>query len=161
MKHLFYFKENFENSNHSIDEILNHYLQCALWVDDYDEELKDKTIYDFSDEAIDQAKSEIEWFLDKCDKCGDIFDNTLDENIGHDLWLTRNGHGAGFRDRNYDEDDEDILCYLCDVLGEIHLEVGSDDKICFFGNSDKYKTFDFEKYKKDKELKKNVKKYNL
>jgi len=158
MKHLLYFKENLKSSNHSIDEILKHYFHCALWVDDYDEELKDKTIYDFSDEAREQAKSEIEWFVDKC---SDIFDNTLDENIGHDLWLTRNGHGAGFRDRGYEDDDEEILCYLCDVLGESHLEVGNDDKIYFFGNSDKYKSFDFEKYKKEMELKKSAKKYNI
>jgi hypothetical protein len=35
------------------------------------------------------------------------------EKIGHDLWLTNQGHGAGFWDRNIDKDMEDKLTSLC------------------------------------------------
>lgn len=156
MKYLFYF-ENFGNSKHYIDDILKNYLECVLWTEEYDEEVKDKTIYDFSEKSKKEATEQIKWFVDMS---GDALDDISDESIGHDLWLTRNGHGSGFFDRGYDDDIEEILSYLSNILGEVYLEVGDDDKIDFIG-SDKYKDFDFEQYKKDKELKKTMSKYNL
>ena len=160
MKYLSYF-ENFENSNHSIKEVLKYYLQCALWVEDYDEEVKDKTIYDFSDNAKEQAKSEIEWFVDSCEyMTDDMFGNTMDEDIGHDLWLSRNGHGAGFFDRDYTEEEEKTFMMLSKILGDVNIEIGDDGKIYLY-SSNKYKEFDVKKYKEEEELKNTMKKYNI
>lgn len=47
---------------------------------------------------------------------------------GHDLWLTRNGHGAGFWDRDYGKLG-DILTDAAHAMGECYLYVGDDGKI--------------------------------
>ncbi len=153
MKHLKYFKESVNSEEHDIDDILNSYLECALWTNDEEDDFDGKTIYDFSEESKEHTKSEIEWFVTLAD---DALDDIPDKNIGHDLWLTRNGHGTGFLDRGYEEDIEEILVDLSQVLGFTDIYVGDDDLI-YLSDSNKYKDFDLEKYK----LEKTAKKYNL
>ena len=50
------------------------------------------------------------------------------EYAGHDFWLTRNGHGAGFWDRGYGECG-DRLSAAARVYGECYLYAGDDNKI--------------------------------
>jgi len=161
MKYLRYFEElKINHKREPIDIIMDTYFESALWsVEDKDEDFKYKTIHDFSDQARNQAKEEIKWFLDNA---GDVFSEILNTEIGHDLWLSRNGHGSGFFDRaGYEEDDADFLMDLARILGEIYLEIGDDDKIYFIGGSEKYKDFDLDKYFEDVKLKKAKKKYNI
>ena len=155
MKYLRYF-ENI-NFGHNIDIIRNNYFEAALWTEDYDDDLDDKTIYDFSSAAKEQTNNEIIWFVHTS---GDILDEIPDENIGHDLWLTRNEHGAGFSDREYDDDIVEILNELSKQLGVVYLEV-NDDKVDIINNSNKFKDFDIEKYKEELKLNRSSKKYNL
>jgi len=159
MKYLRYF-EQINHKPNSIDIVVDSYFETALWTsEEQDKDMENKTIYDFSESARSRAKEEIEWFLDNA---GDVFNEVSYTAIGHDLWLSRNGQGAGFFDRSgYDEDDAIFLMDLSKILGEISIEVGNDDKIYFFGGSEKYKTFDLEKYFEDLKLKKNIKKFNL
>jgi hypothetical protein len=160
MKYLRYF-EQINHKPYPIDIITDSYLETAIWTrSDQDEEMEEKTIYDFSDSARSKAKEEIKWFIDNA---GDVFGYVSYTSIGHDLWLSRNGHGAGFFDRGaYDKDDASLLMELADILGGIDIEVSSsDDKIYFFGGSEKYKTFDLEKYIEDREFKKTLKKFNV
>lgn len=44
--------------------------------------------------------------------------------VGHDLWLTRNGHGAGFWDRPkvYGSHDARILTLMARAMGEHYAE---------------------------------------
>lgn len=156
MKYLLYFKES-NSKTHSIEKILHHYILCALWAEETKEELADKTISNFSIKSRKDAIDQIRWFVAMT---GNSIDHISDNEIGHDLWLTRNGHGSGFFDRGYDDDVEEILSDLCDVLGEVHLEVGDGGEIHLY-SSNKYKDFDIKKYKKDKELKNTMKKYNV
>lgn len=46
--------------------------------------------------------------------------------IGHDLWLTRNGHGTGFWDRPevYGEENARILSLMAAAMGEHDAEWG-------------------------------------
>lgn len=171
MKHLKYFNENFNPKVFSakinaerftplnIKRIVDNYLRCALWVADDENNFEDKTIYDFSDEAERQAKKEIEWFVDAA-RDAIVSTNISDDAIGHDLWLTRNNHGAGFWDRGYKKEDEEELSELCKILGEVWIELGDDGKI-YFTPSDEYKKFDIEKWKEERKLKRDTKKYNL
>ncbi len=159
MKYLRYFEEI--NPEIDIDIVIESYLEAALWdsESDYREELADKTIFDFSYNAKKQAKEEIKWFLDKA---GDVFSEILNTEIGHDLWLSRNGHGSGFFDRaGYEDDDAEFLMDLARILGEINIYVNDKGLIDFDGNSEKYKSFDLEKYLEDRKFKKAEKKYNL
>lgn len=50
---------------------------------------------------------------------------------GHDLWLTRNGHGAGFWDRGLDELGKRLASYCGwgTEFGEVNLYLGDDLKI--------------------------------
>lgn len=55
--------------------------------------------------------------------------SSLDELAGHDLWLTRNGHGAGFWDGDWSEEVGNKLTEEAKKLGECHLIVGDDGLI--------------------------------
>lgn len=50
---------------------------------------------------------------------------------GHDFWLTRNGHGAGFWDRPeiYGKQNAEILTRLAKVAGRQNAVVGDDRQI--------------------------------
>lgn len=162
MKYLKYFEMRTPDYKSAINVIIDSYLETAIWTEDFDKEVEGKTIYDFSDNARNQAKEEIEWFLkNSVDMFGSlVFKDVSYTSIGHDIWLSRNGHGAGFFDRGYEKEISDFLMYLSHELGEIALEVNN-DKIDFVMGSEKYKDFDLEDYKRDKELKDRAKKYNV
>lgn len=49
---------------------------------------------------------------------------------GHDFWLTRNGHGVGFLDRDeLSEADQKRLTEASKEFGECYLYVGDDGKL--------------------------------
>jgi len=52
-----------------------------------------------------------------------------DSRCGHDFWLTRNGHGAGFWDGDYPEGIEGRLTTASDAFGECSLYIGDDKQI--------------------------------
>ena len=68
------------------------YIECAEWAENC--EMTDEEV---QDAALDCA--------DFCESFGPLmWDNGLDaERCGHDFWLTRNRHGAGFWDRGLGE----------------------------------------------------------
>lgn len=86
-----------------MDKFTQGYIQCALWASTDDEgEPLDSGEHELSDEARTQMAAECKEFqeanrtlLDEArDDC-----HRPDDYLGHDFWLTRNGHGAGFWDR--------------------------------------------------------------
>lgn len=54
---------------------------------------------------------------------------TVDQRAGHDFWLTRNGHGAGFWDGDWEETAGKLLTAASKKFGECHLYVGDDKKL--------------------------------
>lgn len=48
---------------------------------------------------------------------------------GHDFWLTRNGHGAGFWDGDWPEPHASILTEASKTFGETDLYIGDDGKV--------------------------------
>jgi hypothetical protein len=158
MKYLKYFEMQ---RSYNIDEIVKYYLEAALWTEQerLEEDLEDNdfTIYSFSDDDKKVIKEEIEWFISNI---GDSINLMTDDQLGYDLWLTRNGHGAGFFDRNYPKKDEQILNKLCDELGFADIYVGDDNNI-YYESCDKYKEFDVDKWKKEMKFRNDVNKYNL
>jgi len=161
MKYLKYFEARDLRRNYNIDNIIISYLDSDLSMkDDNEEEIEefeDLTVYDINDGDREKLKEEIEWFIEKA---GASINLMTDDQLGYDLYLTRNGHGAGFWDRGYPEEDDELLCKLSDVLGETYLYKGDDGKL-YYNSSDKYKEWDFEKYKEELRLKKDIKKYNI
>lgn len=86
-----------------MNDMVTGYLVCALWADLVDEQgnsIDDKDITDCTDAMIAQATKECENFKHLAGGLVATYLETCNEDqMGHDFWLTRQGHGAGFWDR--------------------------------------------------------------
>ena len=111
------------------------YLECASWstyVSDGEgnivAESLDDTDAQWNTTAIAAATAQIEQFVD--DEVDEIIERhgIQPGQLGHDLWLTRNGHGAGFWDRGYGPDG-DRLTELCKPMGSDDAYIGDDGTI--------------------------------
>jgi len=118
------------------------YIQTMLWStsDESDEnggEPMDANYDadDLSDEAQDRADAECKAFLYRvacyidaetdC-KCGQDFDKW--GRAGHDFWLTRCGHGAGFWDGDWPVYG-DLLTKASESFGNVDPYIGDDGKV--------------------------------
>lgn len=110
----------FESKN-IIDEITKAYIEAALWTseaDDYD-------IDDIDDNIKKEMKESVEYFVHIA---GDYFSDLTNNQIGYDFWLTRNGHGAGFWDRDYiNDEDKKQLTAISEILGSADFMIPSED----------------------------------
>lgn len=90
---------------HMIDEIVSHYLICAIWssCDDDGNPLDDAYgTEDIHADLLKSSRDDVESFLDLLKREGVKWDDKMTPaQFGHDFWLTRNNHGAGFWDRGY------------------------------------------------------------
>lgn len=112
---------------------LKQYLGSALWSSNDDEDEPLDTNYDIRDidkSVLNQAKKDLTKFWKQA---GDLLKGEDETQAAHDFWLTRNGHGAGFWDRTYNNDEDgtkgDKLTKIAEKFGEINLYVGDDGKI--------------------------------
>ena len=119
---------------HDLDNFTIGYIECALWasMDDDDKPLDDN----YGPEDIESAT-----LLEMIGDCG-RFQKENDElltiaistggrtlsDCGHDLWLTRNRHGAGFWDRGLGVTGEK-LTEAAHSYGSFDLYVGDDGKL--------------------------------
>lgn len=109
---------------------LRSYLETALWSSDgghpNGSPLDDEgyTIRDFSKKALNNAKRDLNKFYQKAKK---LLEDEKEVHWAHDFWLTRNGHGAGFWDGDYEHGDE--LTKIAEKFGSVDLYVGDDGKI--------------------------------
>lgn len=117
-----------------MDKYTQSYLVTALWssTGPDGEPLDDKySIDDLCVEVIELAKKETEQFVERA---GDLLDGYDLETAMHDFWLTRNGHGAGFWDGDYQKEHGEKLTALSKTFGELNLYVGDDNKLYFDRN---------------------------
>lgn len=120
-------------SNFDRSEVLEHAKIAALWStsgeEDAEYEMLDAvfTPADVTGEAEEKLAALIDQFFDKA---GDLLnDYPMDAGqIGHDIILTTNGHGAGFWDRGLGELGTK-LTKVCEELPEYQLYVGDDGKL--------------------------------
>jgi len=115
-------------------KVLKGYLTAALWssTDDEGNPLDDDhTIRDIDKRSIKQAEKDIAAFMKKA-TAGGLLDGKgiKDDQIGHDFWLTRNGHGSGFWDNEkiYGDANAKSLADLADDFGELN-PYASDGKV--------------------------------
>lgn len=78
------------------------YLAAAIWTMDEDDDPDSWGIGDFAPQARRMAERDCTEFA--VNNATDVADAVTRDGypwdwLGHDLWLTRNGHGAGFWDR--------------------------------------------------------------
>jgi hypothetical protein len=109
-----------------INQILEHYLICALWTDEEhlreENENVDLNIYNISTVSKIKCIEDIKKFLKLA---GNAVKNISPEMLGHDIWLTRNGHGAGFWDRGYNENISKKLCESAKELKGSDIYLGN------------------------------------
>lgn len=113
-------------------EITKHYLICALWssTNDAGEPLdNDYSIEDIAESAVESAEKDISDFLQLLDAENILWEESMsEEQFGHDFWLTRNRHGAGFWDRGL-KDLGKKLTEWAHSYGSSDMYVGDDGKV--------------------------------
>ncbi len=111
-----------------METALQSYLETALWTstDDNDVPLDSIcTIYDFAEKSLKQSKTDLDQFTVKALPL--LSDHDPNQNLEHDFWLTRNGHGAGFWDGDYVNGDE--LTTLANQFKPVDVVIGDDGKL--------------------------------
>lgn len=121
-----------------LDAFTQAYLECALWsstdnADDSGGKPLDENyeVDDIAVETLMEAKRECEDFQEANEELlSQAYEHPGydEESAGHDFWLTRCGHGAGFWDRGLGEIG-DKLTKACKPYGNVDLYVGDDGKI--------------------------------
>jgi len=121
MKHIRLF-ENF-----GVYKALEGYLNCALWTGEFNEYSFD----DIDSLSVDNARDDIDKFLGELKKDG-LLEELISKmdlySIGVDFWLTINGHGSGFWDRDLGELGDKVT-KICESFGGKDIYEGDDEKI--------------------------------
>ena len=118
------FDLNEDDSFRDSDNFVTAYIGAAEELAD-EEDFADRHV-DWSSEAIADMERDAELFFSKAEK---LMQKTGGDPRQHgvDFWLTRNGHGAGFWDRDYG-DLGDKLTAFAEKFGEQHVYKGDDGK---------------------------------
>jgi len=111
------------------------YLMAAFWT--YDDNAPSGEYSDSGRPEIMFERLSAEALLKAINTCANFQENNLkvlslagdDEQNGHDLWLTRNRHGAGYWDRGYSDEIADALTDAAHKLGESDLYTGYDKRL--------------------------------
>lgn len=119
-----------------VETFYKGYVACAFWSSTIGDDAGTPLDQDYSPEDLSDCAREALW-----DDCHEFVTDNWEifcqyENIsgcnarqaGHDFWLTRNGHGAGFWDRGIG-DIGDTLTNLSADHGSQDLYIGDDGKI--------------------------------
>lgn len=94
-----------------VDSITTGFIECLCWAESGDTE---STLGDnagpelLADGQYDKARDLVVDFLAYCSGEGIELGTLDEEQIGHDLWLTMHGHGAGFWDRGLGKLGDDL-----------------------------------------------------
>lgn len=129
--------------NFNLNEFVKAYAECALWsscgpdeepyacenLDDLFsvEDISPETMASMREDCEDFCKSNHADLLAYCEAMGNE-QWSGEMRAGHDFWLTRNGHGAGFWDRGLGELGE-RLTKAAKVYGSVELYPGDDGKV--------------------------------
>ena len=115
-----------------MDVFTRQYIITALWTsmdnaDDRGGEPLDANygLDDLAPETLATIREDCEAF--QRDNADDISNDR--ERAGHDFWLTRNRHGAGFWDGDWPHDAGERLTEAAHAYGSVDLYVGDDGLI--------------------------------
>lgn len=123
------FNENVDLNNltdRELNEILEGYLDAVIFTEEErieeecgDEEC-DMRIENVEEESKSKSLQDIKKFIDSClVGVKEVITKKGYAQLGHDIHLSRNGHGAGFFDRDYEFKDELQKC--AESLGETYV----------------------------------------
>lgn len=110
-----------------VDRALTAYEECADWTEcerlGDDAEASGNYVIGFHVETLATFSADVTSFIR--DNAADVAELSP-ESIGHDLWLTRNRHGAGFWDGDYAPEIGKRLTDAAHAYGTCDLYVGDD-----------------------------------
>ncbi len=113
-----------------LDKFTQAYVECALWssIDD------DGTPLDANYDALNIAPETWRQMLADCaafqESCAADLEDYPAANAGHDFWLTRNHHGAGFWENDFGTPEAcKRLTECAHAYGEFNLYIGDDGMI--------------------------------
>jgi hypothetical protein len=120
-----------------MDAFTKAYIEAALW-SSTDESTPqggepldaNYDITDIAPEALARMQADCAAF--QAVNEADIYDYDAGKNAelaGHDFWLTRNHHGAGFWDGDWQEEIGKRLTASAHAFGECNLYIGDDGKV--------------------------------
>jgi hypothetical protein len=115
-----------------MEKMLTAYIATALWSSNDESDKnggepldKNYSRKDIHPETLVKMTEDVKKFLEE--NKADIGERS--EDAGHDFWLTRNGHGAGFWDGDWEDEAGERLTQASKKFGEENLIVGDDEKI--------------------------------
>ena len=138
-------------SSEDINCIMRGYLGAAMWTEgerldgEYNGNERDSDdlenlglgrdtfgVDNIESDSLIKVYEDIKKFINMCgnEVIGVAIGEHGCDQLGHDLWLTRNGHGAGFFDRGYDDEVEGILMRCAQGLGMVDLYI-NDNSLSF------------------------------
>lgn len=90
-----------------MEKFIDGYIECALWASTLGDDCgtpmdQDHSIEDFPAETLEVMRADCVDFFEANQDAIEKFCDAIGQDesyAGHDFWLTRNGHGAGFWDR--------------------------------------------------------------
>jgi hypothetical protein len=112
----------------TLDQFTRAYIEAALWssTDDDDVSLdKNYCLHNLAPSTLERMQADCAAFQEKY---ADLIWPDLSR-AGHDFWLTRNGHGAGFWDGDWPADVGRIMTAGSKQFGEVWLYAGDDGQI--------------------------------
>jgi hypothetical protein len=121
-----------------LDKFTRQYIETALWstTDNSNEQGGEPldanySINDIYEETLQLMIKDCQDFQEKyADLINQAYMNDqFSDDVGHDFWLTRNYHGAGFWDGDYPKDLGEALTKISHEFGEVDLYLGDDGKI--------------------------------
>lgn len=119
----------------NFEEFVHGYITCAIWSSTDNEDMPLDRNYDADDIHPDSIKKMMEdcrdFYRANITLLGEYVNHPANrqyDHAGHDFWLNRNRHGAGFWDRGMGLLGE-RLSQAAKVYGSSDLYVGDDNKI--------------------------------
>lgn len=128
----------------SLDPFTRAYMECALWSSNDESNASGGEPFDSNYDPSDIAPEAFDSMIEDCRAFQEAHYADIGiclqgigrgpDFAGHDFWLTRNHHGAGFWDR-YNGDDEELsaafdrLDKASKAYGECNLYLGDDGQI--------------------------------
>jgi hypothetical protein len=115
-----------------LDAFTQQYIKTALWSSTDDSDDQEGSPLDENFSVEDFAPDALKRMISDCEKFQKAHWGEISGRLGlagHDFWLTRNGHGAGFWDGDWPEPLGDILTAASEKFGEQNIYVGDDKKL--------------------------------
>jgi hypothetical protein len=117
------------------EAFIRHYIVTMLWAEtDGDPPVpldSVKSAADLAPETLAKCRADCLAFIaaNRADLESAAEERGDSEVLGHDFWLTRNGHGAGFWDGDYSEALGDRLTAACKKVGEASPYISDDGMV--------------------------------